>query len=120
MEISQQANMVRLVNMVDCKDLNNGANLLSYMEFGEQAWNNNGEKDLGIHSTVQTNKIVYTVTGHMTETWFREELSKLAGELMQITNLDRTKVCRRGWRSMKLVKKGIEIKRRCFLDETRS
>jgi hypothetical protein len=120
MEISQQANMVRLVNMVDCKDLNNGANLLSYMEFGEQAWNNNGEKDLGIHSTVQTNKIVYTVTGHMTETWFREELTKLAGELMQITNLDRTKVCRRGWKSMKLVKKGIEIKRKCFLDESRS
>ena len=31
----------------------------------------------------------------MTETWYREELTKLAGELMQITNLDRTKVRRR-------------------------
>jgi len=100
MVISQQANvMVRLVNMVDCKDLSSGANPRetgsSFMEFGEQAWNSNGEEDLGIH------RALFVHDG-----WYRKELTKLTGELMQITNLDRTKVRRRRVDANEISEKG--------------
>jgi hypothetical protein len=99
MVISHKAETVQVVSMVDCKDLNEGADPRApgpvFMEFGKQAWNSNGEEDLGIHSTVQTNNIAHTVAGQKVETWYREDLTKLASELMQITNLDRTKARRR-------------------------
>ena len=53
--------------MVDCTDMNDGSDhgdptSVYIMEFDDPAWNKEGGKNLGVHSTVKTNDIVYTVT----------------------------------------------------------
>ena len=58
---------MEVVEMVDCTDMNDGSDhgdpTSGYiMEFDDPAWNKEGGKNLGVHSTVKTNDIVYTVT----------------------------------------------------------
>jgi hypothetical protein len=103
MVISQQQSTVKVVNMIDCTDMNNGADpgdpgSGSIMEFDDPAWDRDGGGDLGIHSTVQASSIVYTVTDQLIETWNRNKLTKTAGELMRVTVLNRVKAHESGRR----------------------
>ena len=51
-----------------------------------------GQQDaLGMYAGVQTSGVVYTVSGQEVEKWRREDLSKIAGEIMHITNLNKRK-----------------------------
>jgi hypothetical protein len=68
------------------------------MEFDDPACNNEGGKNLGVHSTVKTNDIVYTVTEKKTETWNRNDLTKTASELMKVTILGTTEARKSGCR----------------------
>jgi hypothetical protein len=85
---------VEVVNMVDCTDMNHGANpgeseLGTFMDFGEQAWDRNGNEEMGICNTTETNSIMYTVTDQKNETLKRCELTKASSELMRVTVLNR-------------------------------
>ena len=79
--------------MTDCMDMNDGADhedpTSGYiMEFDNPEWDNDEDgKNLGIHNTVKTNEIVYTVTEKNTEAWNRNDLTKTASELMKVTVL---------------------------------
>jgi hypothetical protein len=104
MVISQQNNQVKVVRMANCTDMNDGAehgvcSKKGYiMEFDDTGWNNENGKNLGIHNTVTTNEVVYTVTDGKIETWDREELTKMASEMMKVTVLGRNEARQAGRR----------------------
>ena len=68
------------------------------MEFDDIGWNNENGKNLGIHSTVTTNGVVYTVTDGQIETWNREKITKMASEMMKVTILGRSEARQSGRR----------------------
>jgi len=60
-----------------------------------------------MYAGVQTSGVVYTtVRGQEVEEWRSEDLSKIAGEIMHITNLNRTKVRRQRVEVKEISKKG--------------
>ena len=92
MVISQKQEQVEVVTMIDCTDMNDGADhgdpTSGYiMKFDNPEWDNEDGENMGIHNTVKTNGIVYTVTDKKIETWGRNDLTKTAGELMKVTTL---------------------------------
>ena len=103
MVISQKQEQVEVVTMVDCTDMNDGADhgdpTSGYiMKFDNPEWDNEDGENMGIHNTVKTNGIVYTVTDKKIETWGRNDLTKTAGELMKVTRLGSTEARKLGRR----------------------
>ena len=88
----QVISTVEVANMVDCTDMNHGADpgealLGTFMEFG---WDKiEDRKNMGICNTVETNNVTYTVTDKKIETLNRGELTQVSGELMRETVLNR-------------------------------
>jgi hypothetical protein len=61
----QMTSTVEVANMIDCTDMNHGADrevlLGTLMEFGDHDWDKNGRRNMGICSTVETSSAVYAV-----------------------------------------------------------
>jgi hypothetical protein len=90
----QVTSTVEVGNMINCTDMNHGADpgevrMAAFKEFGDQDWDKNGRRNLGICNTVDTSSVVYTVTDKKIETMKRGELNKVCGELMRETVLNR-------------------------------
>ena len=85
---------VEVANMIDCTDMNHGADHEevrrgAFNEFGDHDWDKSDRRNLGICNTVGTNGVVYTITDQKIETVKRGELTKVCGELMRKTILNR-------------------------------
>ena len=102
--ISQINNQLKVVSIINCTNMNNRAEhgVCSknghVMEFDDIGWNIENGKNLGIHNTVTTNEVVYTVTDGQIETWNREKITKMASEMMKVTILGRSEARQSGRR----------------------